>query len=84
MLHQKKERGNDCLKIKSLLMPVLCASHRTAECIELARQGLVQSELPILVLSSEPAGVHLIVQEVTGRKRGELSSSDGDHRFGMK
>jgi hypothetical protein len=28
--------------------------------------------LPILVLSSEPDGVHLFVQEVTGRRRGEL------------
>ena len=56
---------------ESLLMEVLCASHRTAECMELARQGTVQSELPILVLSSEPAGVHLFVQEVTGRQRDE-------------
>jgi acyl-CoA synthetase (AMP-forming)/AMP-acid ligase II len=32
----------------------LCSSHLTAECIELARQGTVQSESPILVLSNEP------------------------------
>ena len=47
-------------------MQVLCSSHRTAECVELARQGTVQSELPILVLSTEPDGAHLFVQEVTG------------------
>ena len=38
----------------------------------LARQRKVQSELPILVLSSEPDGLHLFVQEVAGRRRDEL------------
>ena len=42
------------------------------ECMGLARQRKVQSELPILVLSSEPDGTHLFVQEAAGRQRSEL------------